>query len=73
MFARDHSPPHLHAEYAGQEALFDLRSFAVLRGKLAPRATGFVVEWMNLHQAELLLDWEKLQNGQSPDSIKPLE
>lgn len=73
LYPRDHSPPHLHAEYGDFEATFNIQTFAIIRGKLPPRVTGFVVEWMSLHQVELLDAWETMRRGQSPESIRPLE
>ena len=34
MYIADHSPPHFHAEYAGQEALIGVDTLATLAGEL---------------------------------------
>ena len=44
MFFREHGPPHFHADYGGQQAVVGIEDLAVLRGRLPPRALGFVVE-----------------------------
>lgn len=54
----DHPPPHLHAEYGGGEALFDIRTGEVLEGKLPRAQTRFVVEWMVKNRAELMRAWD---------------
>jgi hypothetical protein len=40
---------------------------------LSPRVLALIVEWATLHQAELLANWERLQRGQLPERIPPLE
>jgi len=38
MFWQEHAPPHFHALYGEFEALFDIRTFEVIRGSLPRRA-----------------------------------
>ena len=73
MYFREHGPPHFHAEYAGQEALIGIEDLAVLRGRLSPRALGFVIEWAVLHQAELHAAWHRARRQEAPGKIAPLE
>ncbi|WP_420463129.1 DUF4160 domain-containing protein [Candidatus Palauibacter sp.] len=73
MYFREHGPPHFHAEYSGAEAVVGIEDLAVLRGRLPPRALGFVVEWASLHQADLLVAWERARRHQTPGKIAPLE
>lgn len=53
MYFDDHHPPHFHAGYAGDEALIEIETLAVMAGDLPSRALGLVVEWASLHRAEL--------------------
>ena len=32
-----------------------------------------IYEWLDLHKDELLANWEKMENSQPFDKIKPLE
>jgi hypothetical protein len=32
MFFDDHNPPHFHAEYSGDVALFDIRNLSLFSG-----------------------------------------
>ncbi len=58
MFFDEHNPPHIHAEYQGQKAVFDLLG-NVFRGELGSRtATKLVREWIDLHIDELRENWE---------------
>lgn len=54
MYWNDQNPPHFHAQYGESAAEIDIHTFAVLRGRLPPRALALTMEWASLHQAELL-------------------
>ena len=73
MYYDDHVPPHFHVRYAGQKALVAIQTLVLLRGRLAPRAFGMVVEWAAMHQAELMANWERARLHIPLDSIDPLE
>ena len=44
-----------------------------IHGDFPPRALKLVVEWMELHKAELLEDWQLAKQGQPLNRIAPLE
>ncbi len=72
MFFDDHNPPHFHAQYSGQEAIVDIRTLAIISGRLPARAIGLVAEWAALHQSELLSSWGRAKSMQPPLKIDPL-
>jgi len=72
MYFNDHNPPHFHAKYAGDEALFNF-SGEILEGKLPKRAVKFVQEWISYHKEELQDNWEKARSGEPLNNIEPLE
>ena len=72
MYWDDHNPPHFHAFYAGEQALIDIMTLSLFAGRLSPRALGLVIEWANLHQQELLADWDRARDQQSLEKIDPL-
>ncbi|WP_136526186.1 DUF4160 domain-containing protein [Geomonas ferrireducens] len=72
MFWADHAPPHFHALYAEFEALINIQTLEVIRGRLPNRALWLVLEWANLHRDELLKDWELCEKTQMPEKISPL-
>jgi len=59
MYWRDHNPPHVHAEYQGQEATFEIRTGVMGDGEIHPKAARLVREWLAEHEAELLENWER--------------
>lgn len=69
----DHAPPHLHAEYQGEEALFDLRTGAVIAGQLPRSATRLVREWMERHREALMRNWDLASTGQPTLRIPGLD
>lgn len=73
MYWSEHAPPHFHAFYGDDEALIDIRGLTVMQGHLPRRAISLVLDWAELHQAELLEDWELCQRMQNPKPIRPLE
>jgi hypothetical protein len=73
IYFDDHSPPHFHAEYAGNEAVIGIDSLVVLRGRLPRRAMALVLEWAQLHRAELAADWERARRLEPLVPIAPLE
>jgi len=72
MYFDDHNPPHFHAEYSGHEALIDVNTLGVFSGRLPARAHALVTEWANLHQKELLSDWQKAKSLEPLEKIEPL-
>jgi len=70
---RSSNPPHIHAEYQGQKAVFDF-SGNVARGDLGSRtATRLVREWIDLHVEELRAGWALAQVGREVEKIAPLD
>jgi len=68
-----HHSPHFHAYYQDTTAIYDIESIELITGKLPRRQQRFVEAWAELHQAELLENWERLQMGQPPLRIEPLQ
>jgi len=73
MFYDDHAPPHFHVRYGEQKAIIAIDTLTILRGQLAPRVRGLVMEWAALRKEELLEDWTLTENQVSLKKIRPLE
>lgn len=67
-----HHRPHFHAYYADEVGIFSLLPIELIAGSLPRRQQRFVEAWAELHQEELLTDWQLLQAGQLPNPIEPL-
>ena len=73
MYFDDHSPPHFHAIYNGQEAVISINDLSVIRGQLSARAYGLVMEWAYLHRSEILEAWKRAKSMENPGRIAPLD
>lgn len=73
MYFQDHLPPHFHATYAGEEVLVRIDTLEVLAGAVPRRALALVLEWAQLHRAELADDWERAERLQPLEPIPPLD
>ena len=67
-----HHLPHLHAEYAGDEAVFNIDTGEKIAGKFPPKQTLFVQTWVLLHQEELMENWKLVSADKPIIKIKPL-
>ncbi len=75
MFAEPGAPhhtPHFHAYHQDQVAVYNIDPVELISGSLPKRQQRLVEAWAELHQADLLADWERLQAGQRPLPIMPL-
>ena len=73
MYYNDHNPPHFHAFYGDDEVAIAIEDGRVLWGNLPRRALSHVREWRELHQAELMGDWNRARQHQPLLPIEPLE
>jgi Domain of unknown function (DUF4160) len=73
MFFNEHSPPHFHAEYGEYKAVINIQTLEVMEGKMSRRALELVLDWAELHQAELVEDWELCRKHVEPIPIEPLQ
>lgn len=73
MYYSDHAPPHFHARYGDDEALIRIFPIGLLKGKLPPRALSLVIEWAQIHQEELMEEWNHASNNKKLQKIPPLQ
>ncbi|MXY22311.1 MAG: DUF4160 domain-containing protein [Dehalococcoidia bacterium] len=75
MYADDHPGPHFHIRYEGQNAaVFYLRSMRLRndRGRLPASQARAIRGWAELHEEELLENWERLERYERTARIPPL-
>lgn len=68
----EHNPPHFHVWYEDYKAIITIKD-GIITGSLPRRALNLVYEWLDLHQDELLENWRRLSNYESPVRIDPLK
>lgn len=67
-----HHLPHFHAYYQQEVAIYGLDPIALVAGSLPLRQRRLVEAWAELHQDELMANWDRLQEGRGPRKIEPL-
>ncbi|HEX6882859.1 MAG TPA: DUF4160 domain-containing protein [Planctomycetota bacterium] len=72
MYYREHGPPHFHAYYGEFHVTIQIRT-GVVKGRFPPRALRHLLEWYDLHERELLLNWENATHERPLEPIEPLE
>jgi hypothetical protein len=72
LYHRDQSPPHFHAEYGEDEALYSIMTLEVIRGSLSRRVHNLVLEWADLHREELMSNWLLARQHRPLEQIEPL-
>ncbi len=76
MFAEAGSPhhtPHFHAYCQDEIGIFGIDPIELIAGSLPRKQRRLVEAWAELHQAELVADWQRLQEGRKPVPIEPLK
>ena len=63
--------PHFHAYYQDHVGIYDIDRVERLAGSLPRRQERLVLA--ELHQEELLSNWQTLQPGRPPIKIEPLK
>jgi hypothetical protein len=63
MYFGDHSPPHIHAYEAGNEAQVSIADGEIINGRLSKAARRLVKEWAQINQTALMENWERSRPG----------
>lgn len=72
MYYREHGPAHFHAVYGGSQVTIEIETGRV-NGTFPKRALNHVLEWLELHRAELREAWSLARAGEPLPRIDPLE
>lgn len=67
-----HRLPHFHAYYGEYMATFAISPPALLEGTLPRRQMRLVLAWVELYQAELEENWQRVQEGRLPKKVPGL-
>ncbi len=68
-----HNSAHFHAYYEDHASIFGIDPIELIAGSLPRRQQRLVEAWAELHQTELMKDWQRLQAGKTPTPIDPLK
>ena len=70
---KQHHLPHVHAEYAGEQAVFSIEEGELLAGAIPNKQIRLVQAWIEIHREELKADWQLAVNGEEVFRIEPLK
>ncbi len=70
---KKHHLPHIHVQYSEEEAVISIPDGNVVEGSLRTSKLKLVQAWIEIHQEELLADWQLAVNGQTVFRIEPLK
>ncbi len=73
MFYEDHAPPHFNAQYGDHKASIAIDPLRLIDGSLPARALVLVLDWAEMHKAELHENWRLCRDHLSPVPIKLLQ
>ena len=68
----DHPLLHFHAQYGAYEIAIEIET-GIVRGEFPKRALRAVLDWLDLHQPELMENWQAAQQRRPLKAIAPLE
>ena len=68
----EHNPPHFHAYYGEHRVSVSIQACEIIDGDIPPKQRKLVLAWAELHQEELMADWNLVMNGEEPFKIAPL-
>jgi len=72
MDNKQHALPHIHADYQGQSVVLSIPDGEILAGDFPPRKLKLVRAWIEIHNENLLANWELAVNGKTVFTIDPL-
>ncbi len=72
MYYDDHNPPHFHADYNDRKVLVDILKGRVLKGSFPSKQLKYVLAWADIHQTELMENWELSKQDLPLKKIAPL-
>jgi hypothetical protein len=68
-----HKMPHIHVKYQEDEAVFSIPEGEMIEGDIKKNKKRLVQAWIEIHQEDLMADWELAVNGQEIFKIDPLK
>ena len=72
MANRRHKQPHFHAKFQEHEVVVGIPAGEILEGSLPGPKMKLLLAWVEIHQDELMADWELASKGENPYKIEPL-
>jgi hypothetical protein len=72
MDNKQHKLPHIHVKYQEHEVVISIQDGSILEGSIPSSKMKLLQAWIEIHQDELLANWELAVSGEQPYKIEPL-
>ena len=66
-------PTAFSCDPRSEDVEINIGTLQVIKGRLGRRALGLVLDWAEIHQAELLENWSLARQHEALKEIRPLE
>jgi hypothetical protein len=70
---KQQSLPHIHVKYQDEEAVVSIIDGQILEGTLKANKMKLVLAWIEIHNDELIADWQLAISGEPIFKIDPLK
>jgi hypothetical protein len=70
---KKHKLPHIHAQYAEEEAVISIPDGEIIEGTLPSSKLRILHAWIEIHKDDLLANWKLAVSGQQVFKIEPLK
>lgn len=70
---QQHNKPHIHVYYQANSAVIEIPTGDVLDGSLPKAKQKLVAAWIEIHQEDLMANWQLAVNGDTVYKIDPLK
>lgn len=70
---QQHNMPHIHVSYQDYTAIIEISNGTIIEGSLPNAKQKLVAAWVEIHQDELMADWQLAINGEPVFKIEPLK
>ena len=69
---KKHHSPHIHVSYQGEEAIIKIPDGNIIEGSLKSNKMKILQAWLEIHQDEVMANWELASKGEKIFKIEPL-
>ncbi len=70
---RRHHEPHIHVRYSDEEAVVSISDGELIEGSIRANKLKLLQAWIEIHQEDLMANWQLAVNGQPIFKIDPLK
>ncbi len=73
LYTKQHKLPHIHVKYGELEAVYQIPDGALLEGKIPANKEKLIKAWIEIHQEDLMANWQLATSGNAVYKIDPLK